>query len=75
MANLIKIVSHQQDVCHDGPVEVEGHLAEEDEGESHEDVGAGKEEGREDEEGRKNKSGSADYRIGPGKLFSQKSAE
>ena len=62
---------YQQDVCHDWPVEVEGDLAEEDEGESEEDVGPGVKEVGEDEDGREDKAESADQRVRPRELLPQ----
>ena len=70
-----KFVSHQQNVGDDRPVEVERDLAEEDEGEAHEDVDARVEEGGEDEQRREEEAGAANDRVCPRVLLLQEGAQ
>jgi hypothetical protein len=62
---------YQQDVRDDRPVEVEGDLTEEDEGEPEEDVGAGVKKVGKDEDSRKDEAESADQWVRPGEPLPQ----
>jgi hypothetical protein len=57
------------------PVQVKRDLPEKDEGEPHEDVDAGVEEGGKDEERREEEAGAADDGVGPGVLVLEEGAQ
>ena len=56
----------EQDVRHDTPVEVEGHLANKQQGEGGVDVGVCQEHSQGEEEGAEDDSNATDERVGPG---------
>ena len=72
---LLPNSAHQENVCDDGPVEVESDLAEEQQSEGQVDVPGGREHPGGQKHGREDESYSADDGIGAGILLLQLGAQ